>query len=169
MLPCDVAIAHQPRPHLYHAKHPHLNHATNAQILPPCFHNDTNSSPRNSRVLITIQIPLPCTSSSSKIPSPKDPRHAFRNASRECDGGGLTPPQPPSVAYQLLPGLPVSEVERFLQPFPLEGALRPDRALAFFLGPQPVTDFHAPSLEPQTPKHRVTNRNVCGTPCFSLV
>jgi len=38
------------------------------------------------------------------------------------------------------------------RPFPVESALRPDRALAFFLGPQPVrTGLHMPSVEAQHP------------------
>jgi hypothetical protein len=74
MQPYDVILAHQPRPHPTHPKTGQPKHAYTkidpskyAQFLPLCFDNDTNCSPRNPRVLITIQIPLPYTPILPKI------------------------------------------------------------------------------------------------------
>jgi len=76
MLQWRVILAHQSRPHPKTALPKHgyakIGPAKNAQILPLCFDNDTNCSPRNSRVLTTIQIPLPYTSSRCKSPLRKD-------------------------------------------------------------------------------------------------
>jgi hypothetical protein len=76
MLASAVTVAYQPRPHLHPptTSGPTKNGpATNAHFLPLCFDNDTNCSPRNPLVLITIQIPLPYTSQPCRISSPQGP------------------------------------------------------------------------------------------------
>jgi len=50
-------------PHRFPANSPQVLLALNAQILPLCFDNDRNCSPRKPLALITIQIALPCTPS----------------------------------------------------------------------------------------------------------
>ena len=57
-------------------------------ILPLCFDNDTNCSPRNPRVLITIQNTLPYTSHPAKISIPtKAPIGRKPNSDLELPGG----------------------------------------------------------------------------------